>query len=530
MLIDTLSIQYSGNVGSTRLGDPSQERFITAWANLLTAHGWTQIESLHAEVSATFPLGAPITDGVLVLPLITVNCSPFPGSLSIGAQWFTFYDPFRQQPGVGGCIFVPEGLTYEDSIGNLAAAINANTPWFAVVVQNSPVSFTINMTAVGGGPEFNFVLVQSSGLTTGTSRSALGGYVLRSSSLSNSAVYDCACYNADTGGANDNYLGGNIVFTFTINGQNTTTQILDATQGTIGFMGGIGVGAVPFYTIIANPFGFAVFDEPWDATTQFLRSISVFAMAPYFPTIETVPPTEHFVPAYAVFVINPNQIGGAPSWNSFYMVPSVMCLDASPFQTNGFNPSARLLAYRSPGQPLLTPQSVFFHYGAYVQFGSGHLNTDPAWVVGKLWDVCLVTGYIGESAVIDGRSFLAMGGSDGTNEKYTVCTVMMAAGAPEGDTRTGTVNLFGDGVTWVSGQQFIPEMAGAPITIAGTTYIVASVTDSTHLVLTTALTIASGVTYTSTDPTVVETGGQSPLCIAAPGGSGGASVFSNSGH
>ncbi len=123
-----------------------------------------------------------------------------------------------------------------------------------------------------------------------------------------------------------------------------------------------------------------------------------------------------------------------------------------------------------------------------------------------------------------------MGGSDGTKPHYTVCTVLMAAGAPAGDTRSGTVNLFGNGVTWTAGDLFDPIMVGLPITINGTVYIVASVTDTTHLVLTTALSIASGVSYTSTDPTTVETGGQSPLCIAAPGGSGGASVFSNSGH
>jgi len=530
MLIDTLSIQYSGNVGSTRLGNPSQERFINTWSQLLLNHGWTQIEALHATVSANFPLGAPITAGVLTLPLITVNCSPFPGSLSIGSQWFSFYDPFLQQPGVGGCIFVPEGLTYAESLGNLVAAINANTPWFATLVQNTSVNFTINMEALAGGAEFNFVYVMSNGLTTGTSRSSGGGYVLRSSGGSNSAVYDCACYNADTHGANDNYLSGNIVFTFTINGSNVTTNILDATQGTLGFMGGIGVGAVPFYTIIANPYGFAVFDDPWDVTTHNLRTISVFAMAPYFPAIETVPPSENFVPAYAVFVVAPNQVGGAPSWNNFFMAPDVMCLDAAPFVTNGFNPSARLLAYRSPDQALFTSQAVMFHYGVYVQFGQQTGNTSPAWVVGKLWDVCLATDYIGESAVIDGRNFLAMGGSDGTTPGYTVCTVLMAAGAPEGTTRTGTVNLFGDGVTWVSGQKFTADMVGAPITIGGTSYIVKSFTDDTHITLTTALTIGSGLTYVATDPDVIETGGQSPLCIAAPGGSGGSSVFSNSGH
>lgn len=527
MLIDTLSIVYSNNVATAIIDNPLQQNFINDWSDLLLSVGWTQTAAYQATASVVFPLGVPITDGILG-PLTPVNCTAFPGSLAIGAEWYTFYDPFHQTPVPGMCIFVPEDTTYGGTLANLATAINGGTVWFAVVTQNSPVNFTLSLTALAGGPEFNGVVVQSSGLTAGPDTSIGGGYQMQSSGSTNSAVYQCSCIlNPDTGPSS---LHGNLFFTFTIDGQNFSYDLLDAIQGTLGTLGALGVGPVPQYTVIANPFGFAVFDQPWDDTTQQFRVISLFCMAPYFPDIETVPPSEHFVPAYAVFVIGPNQIGGPPSWNDDHMYKSTMCLDAVPFQTVGFNPSARLLAYRSPNQPLLSPQASMFHYGAYVQFGSAASNADPAWVVGKLWDVCIVTDYVASDAIIDGRQFLAFGGSDGSAGTYTVCTVMMASAAPAGSTRTGTVNLFGDGVTWVSGQLFDPVMVGAPITIGGTSYIVKSVTDTTHLVLTTALTIASGVTYTSTDPTVVETGGQSPLCIAATGSAGGAGIFSNSGH
>ncbi len=530
MLIDTLSIAYSGNAGSNRLADPTQERFINAWAALLGSHGWSQVEALHSKATVTFPLGVPITDGVLILPLVTVNCSPFPGSLAVGAQWFTFYDPFKQQPGTGGCIFVQEGTTYAASMANLATAIAGATAWIPTVVANSSVSFTLNFEALPGGPDFNFVIIQSSGLTSGSDRSNGGGYRMRSSNLSNSAQFDCACINANSNGAGIDYLGGNIEFIWTINGQNTSMAILDSLQGTLGTMGSLGVGAVPFYSIIANPYGFAVFDEPRDVTTHFLRAISVFCMAPYFPTPDEVPPTENFVPAYAVFVIAPNQIGGAPSWNNPFMGSSVMCLDGPLFTTYGFNPSARLVAYRSPTNPLLSPNGVMFHYGAYCQFGSMPTNTDPAWVVGKLWDVAIVTDFVDTDAIIDGKGFLTMGYSDGSGG-FTLCTVMMCSDQnPVGPSKNGTVNLFGDGVTWLTGDLFTSDMAGLPITIGGTAYIVATFVDNKHLTLTTASTILSGATYNAPDPTTPATGGSSPLCISSPGASGRGESFGNSGH
>lgn len=525
MLIDTLSIQYSGNSGSSVIDDPSQLNFINGWANLLQAHGWTQTGALRATASVTFPLGAPITDGIPgAMPV--VNCSTFPGSLAVGGQWFTFYDPFHQTPGVGGCVFVPEDVTMGGSLANLVLAINANTPWFATLVYNGGVNWTINLIALAGGPEYNFVVVQSSGLTAGPATSTGGGYELESSSDSNSAVYRAACtLNANAG---PSQLHGNLLFTFTIDGVNVSYDLLDATQGTIGALGALGVGAVDSYTVIANPYGFSVFDAPRDTTTHIFRVISLFAMAPYFPTIDTVPPSENFIPAYAVFVVGPNQIGGASSWNNPLWSPSTMSLDAVPFQTFGFNPSARALAYRSPSHALLAPQGTMFHYGAYVQFGSTTGNSSPAWVVGKLWDVAIVTDFIASDAVIDGRPFLTMGYD--ASAGYTVCSTMMASGNQTGVTKTGTVNLFGDGVTWLSGDHFVVGMVGNSITIGSTSYIVKAFVDSTHITLTTALAILSGATYTAADPAAVSTGGLSPLCIAAGGASSSGTTFSNSGH
>lgn len=509
MLIDTVSVHYSGSVANTTITNPSQDRFINAWAGLLKSVGWTQVAALHASASVVFPLGAPITAGVTVLPLTVVGCAAYPGSFAIGDQSFTFYDPFTEIPGPGlTCIMVEMDTTFAGTLANLVTAINASTPWFATLTQNTPVNFTLSLTALAGGPEFNYVTVQSSGWTTGNDRSSGGGYHLRSAADSDSAVYDCAVTNANAGGAGVNYLAGNIKFDFTINGTHLGYQLLDATQGTLGFMGSLGVGAVPAYTIVANPYGFAVFDIPRNTTTAQFRAVSLFAMAPYFPTSESVPESENFIVAYAVFIVGPNQIGGAPSWNNFYMSPSVMCLDSTPFTTSSFNPSARLLSYRSPTTRLLTPHGIPINIGAYVQFGSTTGNASPAWVVGKLWDCALISDYVATGAVIDDKQFMVLGGSDGSDGQSLV-TLLMCSGTaiiPEPDIpppspppppKSGTVNLFGDGVTWVSGDKFTAGMVGQGITIAGESYIVLTFTDDEHLVLTTAKTIASGATYSA---------------------------------
>jgi hypothetical protein len=322
------------------------------------------------------------------------------------------------------------------------------------------------------------------------------------------SIYRVKVTNADSGGAIDNYLAGNLLFDFALNGHHFTMQLLDGQQGTKGFMGELGVGGVGQYTIIANPHGFAIFDAPRDTTHHQFRTISLFAMAPYIPGTE-VPPTEHFVDAYAVIVIGPNQIGGSPSWNDPYMGATVMCLDGAPFTSYGFNASARLLAYRSPGPPLLTPKNVPITIGCYVMFGSS--MTSNGWIVGKLWDCALVSDFVDTGAIINDRKFLVLGGSDGSGG-LTQCTLLMACGEefadeplvplpppppPVGTAKAGTVNLFGDGVTWLSGDLFTTDMEGHSITIGGESYVVLAFIDSTHLTLTQAKTIASGAAYSA---------------------------------
>jgi hypothetical protein len=405
---------------------PTQDRFITHWANLLESVGWDRTDSLQATASVTFPLGAPITDGITVIPKTVVGCNAPPGILTIGGQEYSLYDPFKQEPGTTtDCHFVQEGLTSADTLGNLVDAINTDAVWFAALAYNGGVSWTLTITATSGGPIFNEYFVNGN-IISGSTTTYGGGYKMTSSGATTSAQFSCTLTSANRGGAGDDYLNGLLKFDFLINGGAVTYQLLDYLQGTLGFMGALGVGAVPQYTIIANPFGFAVFDKPHDLGNGTLyRFISLFCMAPFFPTAVEVPYTETFVPAYAVFVLGPNTVGGTPAWN--LQAASTMSLHDDPFQRFDKNPYARALCYQTLSLPLLTFYGVPMYYGPYVQFGSQPTNSDPAWVVGKLWDCAIVTDYVAVGAELDDRDFLAIGGSDGSGPQ-TVGTFMMDAG------------------------------------------------------------------------------------------------------
>ena len=432
MLIDTLDIKFSGNVRNKTISGPDQITFINQWKTLLLSVGWTQVEGLHASASVTFPLGTPITDGVEVLPKVTIGCSAPAGFISIGDVQYTLYDPYKQLPGTSvACVFVAMDTTYAGTLANLLEAINDETGWFATITFNGGSSYTLDLLAIPDGPEFNEKLIQSNGFLSGTAVSSGGGYRLRSSSADFAAVYDCAMTAADRNGAGDNYLAGLLKFDFTINGQHVVYQLLNDVQGTLGFMGALGVGSVHQYIVIANPHGFSVMDAPRDASTHQFRAISLFCMAPYFPTAGVdVPDSEIFVPTDAVFVIGPNNIGDAPCWNNPNMAPSAWSLGDGLFQTDGFNPMPRVLAYRSPTYALQTIYSVPIYGCAYVQFGNLGEATDHAFVIGKLWDCAVVSDFIGlDGCVLDGKQFLVLGYGGGTDGQ-TVTTFLMACGLP----------------------------------------------------------------------------------------------------
>jgi hypothetical protein len=421
MLIDTLDIAHSGRSAKHVVTGPSQDRFIEQWATLLESVGWTKVEDEYATASVTYPLGAPVTGGVDVIPKTVVGCNTPPGILTIGTREFSLYDPYTQVPGTtSACTFVPMGLTPADTLDNLASAVGSGGVWLCSITYNGGTNYTLTITALAGGPLLNELQVDGN-IISGSTITSGGGYKLASANDSSSAQYYCTLTCADRGGAGDDYLNGLLKFDFSIGGHTVTYQLIDSTQGVKGFMGALGVGGVASYTIIANPYGFTVFDIPHDTTAHVFRTISLFCMAPYFPSATEVPTSEVFVPAFAVFVLGPNAVGGSPAWRNG---PSTMSLDAAPFQNFSSNPMARVITLRSPIYAITTVYDVPLFLCPYVQFGSHDQNTDPAWVVGKLWDCALVTDYVAVGANLDGKDFGALGHSDGSGNKSMVTLLM----------------------------------------------------------------------------------------------------------
>lgn len=71
---------------------------------------------------------------------------------------------------------------------------------------------------------------------------------------------------------------------------------------------------------------------------------------------------------------------------------------------------------------------------------------------------------------------------------------------------SGTVDTSGTAVTWVSGSTFDSTNVGNPFVISSVTYTVLSVTDSTHLVLTSSAGTQSGATYSASYPVTASCG------------------------
>lgn len=86
----------------------------------------------------------------------------------------------------------------------------------------------------------------------------------------------------------------------------------------------------------------------------------------------------------------------------------------------------------------------------------------------------------------------------------TFITAMNAMVTWDSPKPSGTINTNGTMVTWVSGTTFINAFANASIAINNTSYTIASVTDSTHLVLTTSAGVQNGVGFVIGGESIVE--------------------------
>ena len=267
--------------------------------------------------------------------------------------------------------------------------------------------------------------------------------------------------------------------------------------------------------MVANGCSFAGFDGSASSLSN-RSAVNVAAFAPF------VPPNQDYTSQYAVFVLGPPNLRLGTNWG-FYGSTGVLGTAAPQNSSSGGFP--RMLAYRQPGVALTTPDGRPLITTAYVQFGDA--NTNPSGgeqgVVGILWDCAMVGDALSGSTVIAGQKYLVLASSNGADGS-TVSTLVMAIvpeptptpvppvpggvippplppptptpPPPPLPAKSGTVNLFGFDVTWVSGDHFDATMNGQHIVINGTRYLVVDFLGPNEInVLVTVSTSAQNVPY-----------------------------------
>ncbi len=221
-----------------------------------------------------------------------------------------------------------------------------------------------------------------------------------------------------------------------------------------------------------------------------------------------------------------NTSGTAVTWVSGFKFPSdaagqLMTINGINYTVSTVNSLTSITLTATAGT-----QTNVLWYGpggavpAQFQNGSGTVTTvgtAVTWVSGDQFD----SSNVGNVFYVNGQRFLVS-----SVTSATVLVLSTSAGT-QGSTWTGVVNTLGTAVTWVSGNTFAGLIAGQTITIVSVPYIIASITDSTDLVLTATAPTASaasysaveGVSYTSAYPVTASCGGYMDqyFIVAQPG-------------
>src|SRR6185369_10394538 len=160
------------------------------------------------------------------------------------------------------------------------------------------------------------------------------------------------------------------------------------------------------YQIVANGYGFAIFDGPDFVSGAAFRVVSLFCMAPYRPTSTDpqVPRYEVFdTSAYAVFILGPGSFRTQTAWFG-PQITTALDGNANTYSNQGGWP--RVLAFRAPGPPLLTQSGV-----PLVVFGAGPLSS--ANIIGKLYDCAVVHQQVTGIQIIQGQRFVPISSQAG---------------------------------------------------------------------------------------------------------------------
>jgi len=478
-LIDPLEILYS-NARATKSFAGDTDSFINGVKKCLVSVGWTLTESIPSTGFIVYPFGAPTAAGPETFPKHIVGCPATP-FLGVGGVQFSLFNPYSETPAVGGsCFMVPAGDTPISTLSNLASAVTLNTPFNASVTAQSPSYFIMTFTAKIGGPDFDGVFIDGNGRWATLAATQGGGFVLTSK-----FDPEITQYKVTLTAIPSTY--GNISVKFTVGGGDGLITLTD--QGT--------------YTIVANGYGFFLRNSLGEGNYPF-TNYSLFVMAPKMPAAENFDPN-----TTSLFILGPRTFKNFTFYSSSGG-PEITALDTVPGYHSNVSEWPKLLAYRNPGTPLTAANGKPIVHAAYISFGK--LNSGVSHIIGKLPDCAVFSGTLtpyGETE-IEGQIYVVVSSQDGGNSN-TASSLLMLAPLPAPDpvpptpdpiypatqpqNRNGTCNIFGVGVTALSGN-FTGLATQSPITIDGIPYFILSVEDATHLTLTTATVVKEGVVWT----------------------------------
>jgi hypothetical protein len=312
--------------------------------------------------------------------------------LQVGTASFSAYNPYTETAGSDtACYFFPWGVTPEASLQNLANAVTANTPYAAVASGTGPNLLYLTYTAKVAGPAANYLSITPDGAFGVGGVPTGGGYEYQTSSSSATG------YKIQTLGVGGGWNGGllnpndgRVAFNIIV-GTNTKSYLLDSKTFDL---------TVPItqYTVLANPYGFAIFDPNND--THFLANTSLLVQAPCI--------TEFTDCTSLVLMVDPGKFRDSTSyWQSctIYLNGAMTSFSDGPYP--------QPLALRSPGPtPLLTLANTPVVMGTYLFLGGTSGATRK--VLGKLWDCAMVGDYITTAMILNSLKHERVSAQTGT--------------------------------------------------------------------------------------------------------------------
>lgn len=455
---------------------------------ILLDAGWEQTGSVQATASLSFPLGFPVARGLGGGGLGPSNrVAAFYGvpngfeitfqffDLSVGDNDPTSTDLVHKTKTIG----VPIGSAAQ-SAERLAEAMSAGI-WITSIVTDmilGPVGIDF-VAAVLGTAGNNFDFEGTGSFSTGSGLSKGGGWVMRSSSQQQRDI--------DAGAS-----------PVSVNTTRTSLIIANGAPAQNGLQIHVevdGLSAIDYYTqqsskwmLWANPF-MARFesDAPFHAGDVFVfnsflwcGSIALASEVPLDPV---------------GFIWSGSGVPGTLGQGSAFAVADTVA--ASKTHTGGFSQNECSIAfyhYQSPGGgvPIQTRMGKSLLMPALVMMVCSPpegMLPDEARICGYMWDAFLETAHIPPGTIIvqEGQPYRAVM----TQNDNTVGTMWLRWPVKPPDTGTsepvppptfsGTCNVFGPGVTRLTGDPFTPALEGRTLYINGQPFKVLTVIDSDHL-------------------------------------------------